>query len=45
MTLKFLVWVDEWMMVAPLLELGSTERAGLVQGLNNELDFIYVEVP
>lgn len=27
------------------LELGRTERADLVQGLDNELGFIYVEVP
>lgn len=30
--LNFLVCVDEWMVVAPLLELGSTERVALVQG-------------
>lgn len=30
--LNFLVCVDEWMVVVPLPELGSTERADLVQG-------------
>lgn len=40
MTLRFLVWVHEWMVV-PSMELSSTEKADLMQELNDELGFIF----